>query len=469
MVQPHAAAIYCRISQDRDGTMLGVRRQESACRELADHKGWPVTEVYVDDDRSAYSGKSRPAYEAMLAALEAGERDAVIVLDHDRLTRHPAELEAFIELADRCGVALANTSGDLDLATSDGRFRARILGAVARQESEKKSERLRRQREQAARAGRPHPGPRAFGWKPGHTEHDDAEAALIRAAASDVLAGVSMRSIADRWNAEGITTARGRPWNVNRVRDVLTRPSNAGIRVHRGEAVGDGDWKPILDRATWERLAAAARQRARRGRPPTRLLSGLAECGICGGPMRTNVGKAGARIYACRRLPGTDSCGRLSIDADQADAEISEQIIAVLAGPALSAAVAASAAAESQSVGDERASGDQLAADEQRLDQLAADYGDELITRREWLAARERITARIAATRRRLHTESGRSVIADLPTDVQGLRSWWGAADTSVRRAVVAALIERLVVIPRQPGAQRRFDPDRLAVTDWRV
>lgn len=96
-----------------------------------------MAEVYVDNDLSAYSGKLRPAYERLLADLLAGLRDAVLVVDQDRLTRHPAELEGFIDLADRHGIALANVSGDVDLGTSDGRFRARIMGAVARQESER--------------------------------------------------------------------------------------------------------------------------------------------------------------------------------------------------------------------------------------------------------------------------------------------------------------------------------------------
>ena len=150
-----AAAIYCRISSDRKPVQqpgespgpegLGVERQEKLCRKLAGERGWPVAEVYVDNDISAYGGKRRPAYERMLADIDAGLRDAVICVDLDRLTRRPIELEAFMELADRHRVALANVSGDTDLSSSDGRFQARIMGAVARQSSERKGERLARE------------------------------------------------------------------------------------------------------------------------------------------------------------------------------------------------------------------------------------------------------------------------------------------------------------------------------------
>src|SRR5690606_34296832 len=98
MSTPRAAAIYCRISRDQRGEGLGVARQEEMCRKLAAEKGWPVVDVYVDNDLSAYSGSRRPAYERMLADLESGAIDAVLVVDQDRLTRRPSELEAFIEL-----------------------------------------------------------------------------------------------------------------------------------------------------------------------------------------------------------------------------------------------------------------------------------------------------------------------------------------------------------------------------------
>ncbi len=148
-----SAAVYCRISLDAGGEALGVQRQQEMCEKLAAEKGWPVGEVYIDNDRSAYSGRPRPAYERMLADLEADRRDAVLCVDLDRLTRRPVELERFMEMADAHGIALANVSGDTDLSSSDGRFKARIIGAVARQESEKKAERVSRESEQAARRG----------------------------------------------------------------------------------------------------------------------------------------------------------------------------------------------------------------------------------------------------------------------------------------------------------------------------
>jgi DNA invertase Pin-like site-specific DNA recombinase len=63
------AAIYCRISSDRNHDNLGVERQESACREIARRKGWEVAGVFIDDDRSGFTGKQRDGYEAMVEAI----------------------------------------------------------------------------------------------------------------------------------------------------------------------------------------------------------------------------------------------------------------------------------------------------------------------------------------------------------------------------------------------------------------
>ena len=93
------AAVYVRISDDVEGGGLGVARQEADCRSLAASLGWDVTEVYCDNSVSAYSGKVRPAYQRMLADLEAGHVQALVVFDVDRLTRRPVEFEHVIDLA----------------------------------------------------------------------------------------------------------------------------------------------------------------------------------------------------------------------------------------------------------------------------------------------------------------------------------------------------------------------------------
>jgi len=85
---PRAAAIYARISQDREANLLGVTRQIDDCTADAAGAGGRCG-VYVDDDVSAYSGKHRPAYRRMLEDIRDSRIDAVVVWNLDRLHRHP--------------------------------------------------------------------------------------------------------------------------------------------------------------------------------------------------------------------------------------------------------------------------------------------------------------------------------------------------------------------------------------------
>ena len=172
-------AIYARISQDRDGEGLGVKRQLGDCRADAARRGWAVAEEYVDDDISAYSGKLRPAYERMLTDIADGRRDAVMVWHMDRLHRQPIELERFALVCTKAGVTEVKTlHGDMDLGTGDGLLLARLLSAVAANESDAKSRRGKSKMRELAEAGKPHGGgTRPFGFQPhDRATHEPAEA-----------------------------------------------------------------------------------------------------------------------------------------------------------------------------------------------------------------------------------------------------------------------------------------------------
>src|SRR4051812_3817205 len=239
-------AVYLRQSLDRDGSGLAVARQREDCLKLCADRGWDHVE-YVDNDISASTAKARPAYIRMLADIAAGRLDGVVAWDLDRLHRRPVELEHFIDLADRHRLALATIGGDADLSTDNGRLFARIKGAVARAEIERKSARQKRANLQRAELGTPPPGGRrAVGYGPGGTELVEDEAAHIRDGYRLLLAGASLRGIAAGWNAAGFTTAVGGPWRPDGVRYTLRNPRNAAVVVHRGQEYGAGRWPAIV-------------------------------------------------------------------------------------------------------------------------------------------------------------------------------------------------------------------------------
>ena len=78
-------AIYARISEDRDGDAAGVGRQVEDALALAEARGFTVADRFIDNDRSAYNGRTRPEWERLLAELQAGHVTHVIAWANDRL------------------------------------------------------------------------------------------------------------------------------------------------------------------------------------------------------------------------------------------------------------------------------------------------------------------------------------------------------------------------------------------------
>jgi len=301
--QPRAA-LYLRQSYDPTNTGLAVERQESECRSLIESRGWHLVATYVDNDTSASGTKARPGYDTMLRDYQAGNFDAVVAWDLDRLYRQPKQLEALIDLAERSGLLLATVGGDADLATDNGRLFARIKAAVARSEVERKTERQRAAHRQRVAAGR-----RWWGHKPlGYTikaEVIPEEAEAVRWAYNALLDGVSLGEIGRGWSRRGFNPEKAKEWSRITIRTTLLAARNIGKIESKGEIVGDAEWSAIVDEATYWAAAAILRQPSRRSSPGTSkrlLLTGIATC-PCGLTLRSAYlprSTGGVRGYRCR-------------------------------------------------------------------------------------------------------------------------------------------------------------------------
>lgn len=465
-----AAAVYCRISEDRGGAGLGVDRQRGDCEALVEREGWRVAEVYIDNDLSAYSGRERPGYRRLLEDLAAGRVDAVIAWHPDRLHRSPRELEDFIDAIEAAAAQVRTvTAGEVDLSTPTGRMHARIGVNIARYESEHRAERVRSKMQELARSGQSTGGLRHFGYRPGYTEVVAIEADHIRDAARRALAGETFGSIARDWNARGVQTARGGAWRTEAVRDLLLNPRTAGLATYKGEVVGVAQWEPILDRATHEQLVDLGRRRAngmrgRPARPRSRLLSGFLQCGRCGGQLIGAKGSSGP-VYRCVDRPGDPGC-QLGIIGPRTDDYVRDMVFAVLAGPDFEAALRARSGGEDQ---EQRKLADQLSQDEQALQDLAHDhYVERAISRAEFMSARQALQQRIESTRRALHADTAAGALAGLAsTDEAGLLEIWQAHEVGWRQALLSTVIDHIVIQPARRRGQR-WKPERVEVV-WRA
>lgn len=308
------------MSLDRTGAGLGIERQEEECRQLAGRLGLTVEEVIADNDLSATTGKTRPGFEALLAS----KPESIVVWHTDRLIRVMRDLERVIELGVNVHALMA---GHLNLSTPGGRAVARTLTAWATYEGEQRSERQQAAARQRARSGQSWWSRRPFGFELDGSLRDD-EAAALRETYTDLLAGLPLTTLAKDLNGKGFQTNYGRPWTSTTLRPVLLAARNAGIRTYNGAEVGEGAWDAIVDVGTYRAAVALLtdpkRDTGGGGRLPTSLLTGIAVCGVCGGPVKAGQrngkggGKAGAPgsypVYACRvrhcvthRMEGLDA------------------------------------------------------------------------------------------------------------------------------------------------------------------
>lgn len=450
--------VYCRISQDRTGAGLGVERQESDCRQLAEAMDIEVLGVFVDNDLSAYSGKPRPAYIQMLAALRDGQAQAVICWHTDRLHRSPVELEEYIDVSEKRKVTTyAVQAGEIDLSTPSGRAVARTLGAWARYESEHKSERLKRAKQQAKEKGRWTGGPAPYGWKivDGFGEIVEEQAAAIRLAAKMILEGKTFYSVIQEFEARGIVTARGSAkWNHASLREVLLRPKLAGLREVDGELVNDPGFPAILPEEEWRGLRALVNNPMRRTSFDNRnkyLLSGIAEC-VCGSTMKigARTDHRGRRrpIYRCKQM-GHGHVQRL---AEYSDALVSATMEAMLA----SQDAEAFAAASSESNEGQSAEANALRA---RLSEAAVMAADGVITMAQLGQMTERLRKKLAE----LENEMAEAAIAVGQASFDVAKEW-GEASLEQKRNLIQRLV-RVEMLPVGNSKGSAFDPDSIRIT----
>lgn len=452
-VVARAAGIYVRISRDRDGERLGVQRQREDCESLAERLGWQVHRVYIDNDVSAYSGRRRPEYEALLADLKSKTIDAVICWHPDRLHRSPRELEAFIDVIEQTKAKVATvTAGDYDLATASGRMVARYMGAGARFESEHKSDRTRRKHLELAAAGKfSGGGTRAFGFL-NRLEVDRHEAKLVREAVRRLLDGDTLHGVCNDWNARQIPTVTGTRWTPHVLRRIVTSGRICGWREHHGELVAPAVWPAIVSREEVERLRSVLHDPTRtKNRNPRRYLltGGLARCGLCGAALVARPKDGGARQYVCASAFG--GCGKIARLADPLETFVVDLVLRRVDTAGL---------ASTPRPDDDSQVMAEIRGCEAKLVDLAEQWAKDEISREEWVSARTATSARLAAARRRLDW-------VPQPVLEGGLSKRWHTLGFDRQRAILTAVVEKVMVNPATKGFNR-FDPSKIDVT-WRV
>jgi site-specific DNA recombinase len=150
-------------------------------------------------------------------------------------------------------------------------------------------------------------------------------------------------------------------------------------------------------------------------------------------------------------------------ETSSADEYVTRMVKVALDSPAFAKAVQS----REQDDGDDAAL-QQMTADQRKLEELAEDYATDVISRKEWLRAREVLEGRLEAARKRLSTNPSRiAALEGLCGDSVAFDEAWEGLSLPRRRAVISAFLERITVHPGVQG-RNRFDSQRLESV-WRV
>ncbi|GAB2714872.1 recombinase family protein [Streptomyces bullii] len=465
-------ATYERISKADDGDEDGVERQHEDTTELAQRRGIPIEgRCFRDNDRSATHGKHRPDYERLMAAVQRGEVDVIIVYMLGRLWRNRRERAEGIEILRQHGVSVLCVKGpELDLTTAAGRLLAGLLGEVDTFEVEQMSEREQREMRQRVERGQVPTGPRCFGYTADGSEVIDSEAAEVRKMYEALAAGATLSGIAADLNARQILNRNGRPWSHNAVRYLLQNERYAGLREYNG-AVYPGKWPAIVSEDQWRHAVAVLTDPSRKTSPgPARkwLLSGIARCGVCNDGTTVTSAQRGSkgspngpdRVYKCRGPVKHLARNAEPIDMLIAGTEPGEPL-------GLVPQLLLKEDAAGLLLDDGRPDMDELSAKAAVLrarlknmtDAFADDDEADVI---EFKRAVRRIKERLAAIEDQMTSPARAAVLGDVVNSEDPVAAW-AVLPLDRKRAIVDMLMT-VTIHPAGPG-RRKFDPTSIEIT----
>ncbi len=347
-------AIYCRRSTDEHQADSLEIQVEGAQRYIR-AKGWPVetTKIFTDDAVSRAEFKKRPGLISLLLAAKSREIDTVVLRDETRLGGDMLRVTLTLEDLRQAGCRVFHYYDDREIVTdsSTERFLVMAKNYAAELEREKTAQRTHEHLLSKARRGL-NVGGRVYGYDnlevhDGHrrvqVEYriNAKQAEVVREIFARYGSGDGIRAIAKDLNARRIPPPRaGRrgtgSWSPSVVRSMLRSERYRGVNIlgrvaksYRGGTKvrtrrPEKDWTRveapqlrIVPEEMWLAVANLIKRRHKStrtiGPTPKYLLSGLARCGSCGGPMQATNGKDGAqkiKVYVCswHRNRGNEVC-----------------------------------------------------------------------------------------------------------------------------------------------------------------
>jgi DNA invertase Pin-like site-specific DNA recombinase len=285
-VRKTRCAIYTRKSVD-EGTAQeynSLDAQRDACDAyIASQRleGWLALRDRYDDHGFSGGTLERPALRRLLADIEAGRVDVVVVYKIDRLSRALMDFAKLVEVFDRHGVTFVSVTQSFNTTTSMGRLTLNILLSFVQFEREVIGERIR-DKFAASRARGMWMGgkvPLGYDVRDRKLVVNEAEAATVRMIFERFVESGSATKLASTLRAEGVTSKTGTPIDKGYLYRLLNNRTYLGEAPHKG-TIHRGEHQAIVARDLWDRVHAllqeSPRARANQNRAQTpALLKGL--------------------------------------------------------------------------------------------------------------------------------------------------------------------------------------------------
>lgn len=373
-------AIYTRKSTseglEQEFNSLDAQR-ESAEAFIASHRhqGWECLPTEYADGGFSGGDMDRPGLKRLMADIEAGCIDCVVVYKVDRLSRSLLDFARMMQVFEKHGVSFVSVTQQFNTTHSMGRLTLNILLSFAQFEREMISERTRDKMAAARRKGKYAGGPPILGYDIINTKLvvNEVEALQIRQVFElylehegllPTIATIDQRGwMTKRWITKKGKTRGGRPFDKTSLHKLLTNVAYIGLVRHK-EQIYEGEHESIVDAETFRRVQKLLRKNYRNGGRDVRnrfgaLLKGLLNCGPCGCRMTpSHVVKNKTkryRYYVCTNAQkrGYGECPSKSVPAGEIERFVVDQIRAIGRDPGLVAATLAASRAQSENAIEE--------------------------------------------------------------------------------------------------------------------
>jgi DNA invertase Pin-like site-specific DNA recombinase len=359
-------AVYTRKSTsaglEQDFNSLDAQR-EACVGYIQRQQGWKLIDEHYDDGGFTGANIERPAFQRLLADIEAGKVDVVVVYKVDRLSRSLLDFAKVMERFSAAGASFVSVTQNFSTADAMGRLTLNMLMSFAEFEREMIAERTRDKIAGARRKGKWTGGPVPLGYSVENKKLvvDEMEAVLVREIFTLYLEHRSALAVArllkerqrstKRHRAANGSLREARTWTKGDVLRVLKNPVYAGYMASGGE-MHEAEHTPLIEREVFARaralLEAATKTTKANGRNPEYILRSVLRCACCGSaftPASTTKGRTTHRYYRCvkRDKEGKEACPSSPLPATAIEAYVLERLKEATADGSLAADVTAGA------------------------------------------------------------------------------------------------------------------------------